>query len=57
MTQDYDYAQTYYWSIRLIEPDDPDDNRYVVLHGDDGEVVGPLTVAEAQAWIDSSKQH
>jgi hypothetical protein len=47
-----DLAQIYYWSIQIIEPDDPDDDRYVVLHGEDGEVIGPLTVALAQTWID-----
>jgi hypothetical protein len=39
-------------AIDFIEPDDPDDNCYVVLHGDDGEVVGPLTIEHAQTWID-----
>jgi hypothetical protein len=51
MTREYDYAQVYYWRIELIEPDDPEDNRYVVLHGDDGEIVGPMTVASAQSWV------
>ena len=44
-------AIAYYWRVELIEPEDPDDDRYVVLHGEDGEMVGPLTVAFAQAWI------
>ena len=52
MAKPYDFAQAYYWEIELIEPDDPDDPRYVVLHGEDGEVVGPLTVLMAQAWLD-----
>ena len=52
MTKTYDHAQFYYWRVEIIEPPDPDDDRYVLLHGDDGEVVGPLTVALAQAWID-----
>jgi hypothetical protein len=47
-----DLAHVYYWEIELIEPDDPDDPRYVILHGEDGEIVGPFTVAMAQAWID-----
>jgi len=52
MEKPYDLAQAYYWEIELIEPDDPDDTRYIMLHGEDGEVVGPLTVPMAQAWID-----
>jgi hypothetical protein len=47
-----DLAQIYYWSIQLIEPDDPDDDHYVLLHGEEGETIGPLTVALAQTWID-----
>jgi hypothetical protein len=49
-------ATAYYWRIQLIEPDDPDDERYVLLHGEEGEVVGPMTVALAQAWIDRSSR-
>ena len=52
MTREYDSATVYYWHIELIEPENPDDNRYVLLHGEEGETVGPLTVALAQAWID-----
>ena len=52
MTKTYDHAQFYYWRVEIIEPDDPDDDRYVLLHGDDGEIVGPLTVALAQSWIE-----
>lgn len=55
MSREHDPRQEYYWRIELIEPDDRDDNRCVVLHGEDGEVVGPLTVAHAQAWIDRFK--
>ena len=48
----FDFAKAYYWRIELVEPEDPDDDRYIFLHGEDGEVVGPLTVGLAQAWID-----
>lgn len=52
MTEPFDLAKIYYWEIELVEPDDPDDDRYVYLHGDQGEIVGPLNVELAQAWID-----
>ena len=41
----------YYWRVELIEPSDPDDDRYVMIHGDDGEILGPMTVQMAQDWI------
>ena len=49
-----DHAVAYYWRIAFFEPDDPDDDRYIMLHGDEGEIVGPLTVRLAEAWIDRS---
>jgi len=52
MTPRFDFAQTYYWRIELVEPDDPEDDRYVVLHGEEGETIGPLTVEHAQTWLD-----
>jgi hypothetical protein len=51
MTSRFDYARAYYWRIQFIETDDPDDDRYVVLHGEEGEIVGPMTMALAQAWM------
>ena len=50
MSTRFDFATFYYWRIQFIEPLDPDDDRYVVLHGDEGEIVGPLTMALATAW-------
>jgi hypothetical protein len=41
-----------YWSVEIIEPDDPEDNRCIMLRGDLGEVVGPMTIELAQKWID-----
>jgi hypothetical protein len=52
VTKSFDLAQIYYWHVQLVDPDDPDDNRYVLLHGEEGETVGPFTVAAAQYWID-----
>lgn len=52
MNSRFDFAKAYYWRVRLLETDDPDDDRYVVLYGDEGEIVGPMTMALAQMWID-----
>jgi hypothetical protein len=46
-----DYAKAYYWRVEFIEPSDPEDDRYVMLHGDEGEVVGPLTMSLAETWM------
>ena len=51
MTKEFDYAQIYYWRIEIFEPEDPDDDRYIFLYGEEGEIVGPMTVELAQAWI------
>ena len=51
MSTRFDYARFYYWRVQFIEPLDPDDDRYVVLHGDEGEIVGPMTMALATAWV------
>ena len=47
----FDFAQFYYWTIALIEPANPDDDRYVMLHGDEGEVLGPMTMRLAEQWL------
>ena len=52
MTEPFDFTKVHYWRIEIIEPDDPDDDRCIFLHGDQGEIVGPLTIDLAQAWID-----
>ena len=52
MTRRFDFAQATYWRAEFIEPIDPDDDRYVFLHGEEGEIVGPLTVRQAEAWLD-----
>ena len=51
MNSRFDFAQAYYWRIEFVEPQNPDDDRYVLLHGDEGEIVGPLTMSLAEAWI------
>jgi hypothetical protein len=45
-------ARCHYWRIEFIEPRDPDDDRCVMLHGEEGELVGPLTMSLAESWID-----
>jgi hypothetical protein len=52
MSDRCDHAKAYYWRAELHEPTDPDDDRYVLLHGDEGEIVGPMTMHAAEAWID-----
>ena len=46
-----DAAQFYYWTMQFIEPANPDDDCYVMLHGDEGEVFGPMTVRLAEQWL------
>ena len=41
-----------YWRVELIKPDEPGDNRCVMLHGQLEEVVGPMTMEMAEAWMD-----
>jgi hypothetical protein len=52
MNRRFDFAQPYYWRMQLLEPFDEDDSQYVMLYGEEGETVGPLTMALAEAWID-----
>jgi hypothetical protein len=52
MWRKVDPATFYYWRIEFIELADPDDDCYVMLHGDEGEVVGPITMQLAERWID-----
>ena len=47
-----DAAQFYYWSMQFIEPANPDDDCYVMLHGDEGEVFGPMTMRIADHWLE-----
>ncbi len=46
-----DAAQFYYWTMQFIEPANPDDDCYVMLHGDEGEVFGPMTMRLADLWL------
>jgi hypothetical protein len=47
----FDTAQFYYWTMQFIEPANPDDDCYVMLHGDEGEVLGPMTMRLADLWL------
>jgi hypothetical protein len=55
MTEPFDFTKVHYWRIEIIEPEDPEDQRCIFLHGDEGEIVGPLTIELAQAWINHFK--
>jgi hypothetical protein len=48
----FDPRRFHYWRIEFIEPRDPDDDRCVMLHGVEGEVVGPMTMSLAETWLD-----
>lgn len=52
MNSRFDFARPYYWRMQLLEPRDEDESQYVMLYGEEGEIVGPLTMALAEAWID-----
>jgi hypothetical protein len=41
-----------YWRVELIKPEEPGDNRCVMLHGQLEEIVGPMTLEMAEAWMD-----
>jgi len=47
----FDAAQFYYWSMHLIEPANPDDDCYVMLRGDEGEILGPMTMRVAEQCL------
>jgi hypothetical protein len=41
-----------YWRVEFIQPSKDGDDRCVLLHGQLEEVVGPMTMEMAEAWID-----
>jgi hypothetical protein len=41
-----------YWRVELVKPDKPGDDRCVMLHGAEEEIVGPMSLELAEAWID-----
>ena len=41
-----------YWRVEFIRPAESDDDRCVLLHGQLEEIVGPMTIDMAEAWID-----
>jgi hypothetical protein len=52
MLRRFDPARFHYWRIEFIEPRERDDDRFVLLHGEEGEVVGPMTMSPAESWLD-----
>lgn len=40
------------WVVHFIQPTEPGDDRCVMLYGRFGEIVGPLTIQLAEAWMD-----
>jgi hypothetical protein len=40
------------WRVEFIQPAIPGDDRCIMLYGREGEIVGPLTMQLAEAWID-----
>jgi hypothetical protein len=40
------------WRVEFIQPAVPGDSRCIMLYGREGEVVGPLTMQTAEAWMD-----
>jgi hypothetical protein len=51
MLRKFDLAAFYYWRVEFFDPVNDDDDRYVMLHGDEGEIVGPMTMRLAEMWI------
>jgi hypothetical protein len=40
-----------YWRVDFIQPAVPNDKRCIMLYGEFGEIVGPLTMELAEAWL------
>ena len=40
------------WIVHFIQPATPGDTRCVMLYGRFGEIVGPMTMKLAEAWMD-----
>jgi hypothetical protein len=41
-----------YWRVELVKPEQTGDDRCVMLHGAEEEIVGPMSLELAEAWID-----
>lgn len=41
-----------YWRVELVKSAKPGDDRCVLLHGAEEEIVGPMSLELAEAWID-----
>ena len=44
-------ARGSYWLVDFIQPSFPDSDECIMLYGQQGEIVGPLTMELADAWI------
>jgi hypothetical protein len=40
-----------YWRVDFIQPPVAHDDRCIMLYGEQGEIVGPLTMELAEAWL------
>jgi hypothetical protein len=43
--------KTLYWIVEIVRPDHSDDHRCVMLHGQSGEIGGPMTPELAEKWM------
>ena len=41
-----------YWRVEIVNSEEPGDERCVMLHGAEEEIVGPMSLELAEAWID-----
>ena len=44
------------WRVEFTRPAIAEDDACLMLYGPDGEIVGPLTIQLAEAWIDHFDQ-
>jgi hypothetical protein len=52
MSRKSDRAGRNNWRVEFIQPATPGSDRCIMLYGQKGEIVGPLTIALAEAWMD-----
>jgi hypothetical protein len=51
MSRRFDAAVESYWRVDFIQPATAHDNRCIMLYGEQGEIVGPLTNVSAELWM------